>query len=115
MFDFDLTIVIVIALTVSVSIAIDIVVSVCITTSTYTLIITAHFLSLLLVASVDSDMTVMSIIVFIFADTSRTPFIVNIIFRIFIMIIFDDMTIALTAVMTGTHGIIYIAIDAVLS
>ena len=72
-------------------------------------------LLLLLVERVDSDMTVIPIIVFIFADTSRTPYIVNIILRIFIVIIFDDMTIALTAVITGTLGIIFFAIDAVLS
>ena len=112
--DSDITLVIVIALTVNIPIAIDIVVSVCIATLTYTLII-AFLKILLLVARVDSDMTVIPIIVFIFADTSRTPYIVNIIFRIFIMIIFDDMTIALTAVNTGTLRIIYIAIDTVLS
>ena len=68
------------------------------------------FLPLLLVARVGSDMTVISIIVFIFADTSRNVPILNIIIRIFIVIILDDMMIALTTVITGTLEIIYIYI-----
>ena len=72
------------------------------------------FSQLLLVARVDIDMTVIPIIVIIFADTSRTALIVNINVRNFMMIICYDMTIV-SAVMTGTLGIIYITSGTVLS
>ena len=108
-------IVIAIALTVAISIVIDIVVSLHVL---YFDIYSYHrfscFSQLLLVARVDIDMTLVPIIVIIFAGTSRTALIVNINVRNFMMIIYDDMTIV-SAVMTGTLGIIYITSDTVLS